>query len=121
MPLGTPYTTEILPFSIRAKGIAISTISTYASLCINTWVNPIAMAAISWKYYFVYIAILIYLLCVAYFTFPETKGRTLEEVAYVFGDIPEESLTRGAPHDAEKLAGDSDSIKQVNTLPASRV
>lgn len=48
MPLGTPYTTEILPFGIRAKGIAVSTFSTYASLCLNTWVNPIALSAIAW-------------------------------------------------------------------------
>lgn len=103
MPLGTPYTTEILPYGIRAKGIAISTISTYAALCINTWVNPIAMAAISWKYYFVYIGMCVYLFAVTWFFFPETKGRTLEEVAYVFGDVEEGALA--VNHDAEKVAG----------------
>lgn len=72
MPLGTPYSAEVLSFGIRAKGIALSTISTYASLCLNTWVNPIAMSKISWKYYFVYIFMCCYLFCVAYFTFPET-------------------------------------------------
>ncbi|KLT41309.1 general substrate transporter [Cutaneotrichosporon oleaginosum] len=92
MPLGTPYTTEILPFGIRAKGIGLSTVSTYGALCINTFVNPIAMSKISWKYYFVYIFMCCYLLVVAYFTFPETKGRTLEQIGVVFGDLDEDAL-----------------------------
>lgn len=135
MPLGTPYTTEIvrttlakyrdragtniqLPYGIRAKGIAVSTISTYAALCINTWVNPIAMAAISWKYYFVYIGMCCYLLCVTYFTFPETKGKTLEEVAYVFGDYEEGALV--SHHDIEKAGAVTEGEGEhhsINTIP----
>ena len=58
--------------------------STAGALCINTWVNPIALSSIGYYYYIVYIGILVYLLIVAYVTFPETKGLSLEEVAERF-------------------------------------
>jgi hypothetical protein len=37
-------------------------------------VNPIALKAIGFWYYIVYIGVLVYLLIIAYFFFPETKG-----------------------------------------------
>ncbi|GAA5896940.1 hypothetical protein JCM6882_007312 [Rhodosporidiobolus microsporus] len=67
-PLSWSYTIEILPFSLRAKG----------------FVNPIALDAIGWKYYFVFIGTLIFYLTCAVFLFKETKGLSLEEVALVF-------------------------------------
>ena len=68
------YTTEILPYQIRAKGVALCwTFISIASL-INQYVNPIGLQNIAWKFYFVYIAILIIEVMTFYFVFPETKG-----------------------------------------------
>ena len=39
---------------------------------------------ISWRYYIVYCCILAAMLVAQYFLFPETKGRTLEEIKEVF-------------------------------------
>jgi hypothetical protein len=50
----------------------------------SEYVNPIALDAIQWKFYFVYIATLTAMLPTIWFLFPETKGRTLEEIAVVF-------------------------------------
>jgi len=50
----------------------------------NQYVNPIALAKLAWKFYFVYIACLACMIITIYFLFPETKGRTLEEIAVVF-------------------------------------
>jgi hypothetical protein len=47
-------------------------------------VIPIAFAAIGWRYYLVYIATLTVSLGLIWRFFPETQGRTLEEVAVVF-------------------------------------
>ena len=55
-----------------------------AALFFNNYVNPIALAAIRWKYYIVYIAWLLVELMVVYFFYPETRGPTLEEMAKIF-------------------------------------
>lgn len=83
-PLNVAYNVEILPFTIRAKGLAVWQGVTYCTLCINTWVNPVALNAIQWKYYLVYIGVLVYLIVVIWFFYPETRRRTLEENAEVF-------------------------------------
>ncbi|KZT62655.1 general substrate transporter [Calocera cornea HHB12733] len=83
-PLTTLYPTEIMPYHIRAKGLAVSSLAVNLALFFNSYVNPVGMAAIDWKFYLVYCAwIPIELLTVIFF-FKETKGRTLEELAVVF-------------------------------------
>ncbi|KAL6927449.1 hypothetical protein ACO0SA_003747 [Hanseniaspora valbyensis] len=84
---GLPFTyvTEILPYTTRAKGLSIFVMVQFIVMIYNGFVNPIALDAIDWKYYIVYVCILAVELCVT-FTFIETSGRTLEEVAEVFGD-----------------------------------
>ncbi|PLB53259.1 general substrate transporter [Aspergillus steynii IBT 23096] len=83
-PLPVPYTAEILPFGLRTKGLAIfASVGTLAN-SFNQFVNPIALEAIAWRYYAIYIAILLFYLAFAYFMYPETKGRTVEEVSAVF-------------------------------------
>ncbi|GMF01691.1 unnamed protein product [Ambrosiozyma monospora] len=78
--------TEILPFTIRAKGVNINVMIQQIWQIYNGFVNSIAMDAIEWKYYIVYCCILGVELIVCYFTFVETSGLTLEEVAEVFGE-----------------------------------
>lgn len=50
----------------------------------NMFVNPIALESIGWKYYFTFVFFLISFLVVAFFFYPETRGRTLEQVAFIF-------------------------------------
>ncbi|KAK7684811.1 hypothetical protein QCA50_012054 [Cerrena zonata] len=80
------YMTEILPYSHRAKGINIFQFVQEVLLVYNGFVNPVAMAAIEWKYYIVYCCLLCVELIVVILFFPETSGRSLEEVGEVFGD-----------------------------------
>ncbi|KAJ5174380.1 uncharacterized protein N7482_000257 [Penicillium canariense] len=83
-PLFIAYPAEILPFPLRAKGMAI-TLSTDAVACFfNQYVNPLAFSAMQWKYYLVYVGCLMWFLATVYFLFPETKGRSLEEVSRIF-------------------------------------
>jgi hypothetical protein len=73
-PLNLAYPVEVLSFSLRAKGMSLWSLFGSVALCLNTWVNPIALKAIGFWYYIVYIGVLVYLLVIAYFFFPETKG-----------------------------------------------
>jgi H+/Cl- antiporter ClcA len=54
------------------------------AIFINTFVNPIALEAIHWKYYIVFIIILALLFITVYFFYPETRGHTLEQMAVIF-------------------------------------
>ncbi|ODQ77245.1 hypothetical protein BABINDRAFT_181856 [Babjeviella inositovora NRRL Y-12698] len=82
------YITEILPYSLRVKGLNIG--NSWIAICLiyNGFVNPVAMDAIEWRYYIVYCCILAVEFAVVYFTFVETAGYSLEEVAKVFGEDP---------------------------------
>ncbi|KFY85579.1 hypothetical protein V500_08297 [Pseudogymnoascus sp. VKM F-4518 (FW-2643)] len=76
-PLLVSYPAEIWPFALRARGIAVTLCSTYIALLFNVFVNPIALASIEWKYYFVFVAVLVTALFTIWFTYPETRGHTL--------------------------------------------
>jgi len=83
-PVQPTYTLEILPFTLRAKGLMISQFTTYGAGLFNGFVNPIAMEEIGWKYYIVFVILLGIWFVVIWFLFPETGGRTLEEVSEIF-------------------------------------
>jgi hypothetical protein len=53
-PLIVAYTVEILPYALRAKGFTVFNFAISLSLIFNQYVNPVAMEAISWKYYVSY-------------------------------------------------------------------
>jgi MFS family permease len=83
-PLVVSYPIEIWPYKLRAKGLAISQMTSLAMVFFNTFVNPIALEAIDWKYYFVFLAVLIAMVVSVWFWYPETRGLTLENVAWIF-------------------------------------
>ncbi|KAJ5103767.1 hypothetical protein N7532_004296 [Penicillium argentinense] len=82
--LTVAYPAEILPFSIRAKGLAVTMAVTALSSVFNQYVNPIGLESLQWRFYFVYIAILVVECLCIWFLFVETKGPTLEEIAKLF-------------------------------------
>ncbi|RDW74608.1 uncharacterized protein DSM5745_07270 [Aspergillus mulundensis] len=100
--LTVAYCAEILPFNIRAKGLALNLALTALSSVFNQYVNPIGLEDLQWRFYFVYIAILVVECLCIYFLFVETKGPTLEEIAALFdGDKvavldPESAKARSA-------------------------
>lgn len=83
-PLLMSYPTEIFPYSLRSKGVAVELFAIYGSLVIAVFVNPIGLENIGWRYYIVFCVFLVVFLAVTYFLFPETKGYSLEEIAVLF-------------------------------------
>ena len=73
-PLIVSYTCEIWNFSYRARGLAMGQISTQLAVFFNIFVNPIALEAIKWKYYVVYVCILVGITITAWFAYPENEG-----------------------------------------------
>ncbi|KAJ4369058.1 hypothetical protein N0V83_006141 [Neocucurbitaria cava] len=80
------YSAEILPTNIRSSGVALAT-TTYFISCI-TFVTPgaTAIANIGYKYFVVFACLTLVSVVVIYFLYPETKGKSLEELAELFGE-----------------------------------
>jgi len=78
------YTVEILPYEIRARGMAIMFLFVNLALFFNNYVNPVALTEINWKYYIVYCCWLTVEFIVVYFLFVETRYTPLEEIAKYF-------------------------------------
>jgi hypothetical protein len=93
-PLLVSYTVEILPFLIRAKGLAVMNFSVMAAIIFNQYTNPIALDALKWKYYLVYTCWLMFEFAFIWLWATETKGRSLEETAALFdGEDAVQNLT----------------------------
>lgn len=82
-PLHYVYMTELFPFISRSKGIALTQVLARGGGAFNLFVNPIGLQSLQWKYYLVFVVWLVVEICVIYFFYPETKGPSLEEVAFV--------------------------------------
>lgn len=103
------YVTEILPYTHRAKGVNLFALGQTCTLIFNGYVNPIGMDAIDWQYYIVWCSNLAVEFVVVWFFYPETSGRTLEEVAEVFGD--DFSKTIYLPNQAKAQLDLDDKVK----------
>ena len=109
--LTVAYCSEILPYGIRAKGLSLCLGVTALSGVLNQYVNPIGLSSIQWKFYFVYIVILVLEVGCIWFFFVETKGPTLEEIACLFdGDAAQVARIT---HDPEKWADKPDDEEHV--------
>ncbi|KAK4234497.1 lactose permease [Achaetomium macrosporum] len=87
------YLIEIFPYAQRARGIAIFQFWGKAAQFFGTNVNPIGTDAIGWKYLLVYCCWIFVEAVLIWFLWPETSGRSLEELAFLFEG---EDLTRRA-------------------------
>lgn len=80
------YPAEIFPVDIRAKGNAISTFVNWTLNLIFAQISPNALSSIGFKYFYVFFIFgVISTVCFIFF-YPETKGRTLEQMDELFGD-----------------------------------
>ncbi|KAF2994089.1 hypothetical protein E8E14_000653 [Neopestalotiopsis sp. 37M] len=85
--LGYQYPNEILGFSYRARGIAVSQAIGYAFSFLYTYIFLIAVEKISWRYFIINGCWDILIVIAIFFTFPETRGKTLEEVDQIFDGL----------------------------------
>ncbi|KAK3081688.1 hypothetical protein LTS18_003870 [Coniosporium uncinatum] len=80
------YVAEIFPNHLRSQGVALGLSSFYLASEITLVGAPVALNAIGWKFYLVLIIPSLFYIASIYFLFPETKGRTLEEIGALFGE-----------------------------------
>ncbi|KAL1848905.1 hypothetical protein Daus18300_013464 [Diaporthe australafricana] len=80
------YGAEVLPIALRSKVMGLAAASHFIVNVGITEAGPSAFARIKENYYYVFVGCSLFFLVVAYFYFPETKRKTLEEIAAAFGD-----------------------------------
>jgi MFS family permease len=76
------YLVELFPYAQRTMGIGIQQIFGKLAGFFNLNVNPIALREIDWKYFAIYCGWITFEGLFVYFMYPETYGRTLEELAF---------------------------------------
>ncbi|OCF42858.1 sugar transporter [Kwoniella heveanensis CBS 569] len=115
-PVLWSYPAEVQTFSMRSKGLLVWNTVYQLQSAYVTWVDAIALEAIGYKYYAVYMPLVVIQWFLVYFFMIETKGYTLEEIAQAFDkssvslvhvNILEDVERRGANRDAghEQAAG----------------
>ncbi|KAF4155965.1 hypothetical protein CNMCM6936_003577 [Aspergillus lentulus] len=84
LPLPWLYPAEISPIKTRAKANAISTCTNWLFNFLIVMVTPIMISNISWGTYLFFACINACFLPVIYLFYPETAGRSLEEIDLIF-------------------------------------
>ncbi|THG95176.1 hypothetical protein EW026_g6427 [Hermanssonia centrifuga] len=83
-PVSWTYPAEIFPMRVRAKAVSVTTAINWLFNFALAWAVPPGLASIAYKTYFIFGAFNFAAFIHIFFCFPETSGRTLEEVEDIF-------------------------------------
>ncbi|KAL3475127.1 general substrate transporter [Aspergillus californicus] len=78
------YLVELFPYMGRSRGLSWFQFYGRGASFFATYVNPIGLERIQWRWLIVYSCWLAFEVVFIYFFFPETSGRTLEELSFMF-------------------------------------
>lgn len=78
------YAAEMAPLQVRAAVNAVSTATVWAFNFLLAEITPVGFDTISSRYYIIFAVMNAFIVPCVYFFFPETKGRTLEEIDEIF-------------------------------------
>jgi hypothetical protein len=73
---------EIFPYAERSRGISVEQFFVRTAGFFTTFINPIGMDGAGWKYLLMYVGMICAEIVTIFFFYPETQGRTLEELAF---------------------------------------
>lgn len=86
------YIPEILPFRLRTKGLSFFYFVQFCFMLLSTFSVPIGLEDIQWKFYIIFIGWVVVEFVGVWFMFPETKGPSLEEIAFIFDGPAAEAI-----------------------------
>lgn len=78
------YAAEMAPLQIRAAVSAVSTATVWTFNFLLAQITPVGFSTIENRYYIIFAVINAAIVPSVYFFFPETKGRSLEEIDEIF-------------------------------------
>ncbi|KAH8812732.1 general substrate transporter [Xylogone sp. PMI_703] len=122
------YPPEIFATNMRSKGTSMTSATNWF---VNFWFAlyiPTAMNKISWKLYIIFAAICVLISIVCYLFFPESAGKTLEEMDFLFikGRTPwvfldHEATKVGALFDRDMTHGEALTAFDEKTMVTGKV
>jgi len=98
------YGVEMLPHAVRAKGWAFASLCATAGLFASTYASPVALKNLGYRYYYVFIGLDLMWFLVVLFVYPETAGRTVEEMETIFQAKNPVKASRLATREAKAAA-----------------
>lgn len=109
----TGYTVECMSYDVRPKLICTQNLLVQATITGFNYLNPVALKDIGWRYYLVVNIIIVLVIALVYFTYPETSKITLEEVGVIFDGkraVPNDILAKQDLNVGEEdaVGGDED-------------
>ncbi|GKZ66052.1 hypothetical protein AnigIFM50267_010891 [Aspergillus niger] len=78
------YATEVAPLQLRAAISAVSTAAVWTFNFLLAEVTPVGFDTIGYQYYIIFAVLNAVIVPIVYFFFPETNGRSLEEIDEIF-------------------------------------
>ncbi|KAL8675552.1 MAG: hypothetical protein Q9168_000064 [Polycauliona sp. 1 TL-2023] len=85
-PVSWIYPPELFPLRVRGKAVALATSANWAFNFALGYFVPPAFVNIKWQTYLVFGVFCLAMTIHVFFLFPETAGKTLEEIADIFED-----------------------------------
>ncbi|KAI0015130.1 general substrate transporter [Xylariomycetidae sp. FL0641] len=85
-PFSWTYPPELYPLRVRGKAVALATSGNWAFNFALAYFTPVAFANISWQTYVLFAVFCAAMFVHAFFLFPETANKPLEEVVAIFED-----------------------------------
>lgn len=80
------YSSEFFPTHLRAKGMTLQATTAAWTSILWAQASPTAIKNIGWRYFLIFISLTTCCGVVIYFYYPDTRGKSLEEIAALFGD-----------------------------------
>ncbi|KAI9471925.1 MAG: general substrate transporter [Benjaminiella poitrasii] len=112
-PVGWVYPAEIYPLSMRAKGTSITTAANWLMNFIISLFVPVMLTSITWGTYIFFGCCCAVMSVVVWLFYPETKGRSLEEMDSVFsGRVLAFKDAREASRRTKEQSAEKDSIDE---------
>ncbi|KAF9455027.1 general substrate transporter [Macrolepiota fuliginosa MF-IS2] len=115
-PIPWLYPPEIMPLTVRAKGVSLSTATNWAFNWIVGELTPYLQELIAWRLYPMHGFFCVCSFILVYFLYPETKGVPLEEMDAVFGEDAREEMLENESALPSERASLVDHVLPVSTI-----
>jgi MFS family permease len=81
------YSSEIFPTATRARGTSLSTVTNWSLNLVFAQCGPIGLSNLGYRFFYCFTAFNWAGAAIVWMCYPETVGRSLEEVGEIFGDF----------------------------------